>query len=128
MLSFADFLAEEQEKILYHGTMLKNLKMIQKQGLLPHIGKNKEEGEDDDVRVPAVHLTKNLTAAKWYATGGFNAKGGIKNKTKGVVLGVDVNHPALQHHKFVNDRHEIQSVMTPQSIPPAAIVSMQYVN
>jgi hypothetical protein len=112
-----------EQNLMYHGTPAANLKTIQKIGLRPMIGDNKETGEDDDPRYPRVHLTKSLTTAKWYAKGGVNAKPfSHKRQIKGVVLVIDVD--LLPNHRFMNDPHEHMAVMTAKPIPPDAIVDV----
>lgn len=112
-----------EQQLMYHGTPAANLKAIQKTGLKPIIGANKETGEDDDPRHPLVHLTKSKTVAKWYAQGGVNAKPfSHKRQIKGVVLVVDLD--LLPNHRFKADPHEHQAVYTDKAIPPDAIVDV----
>jgi len=118
MLTFAQFVSEE---LMYHGTPRKNMKSILKYGLMPSIGINKLNGEDDDRSEDerndsAVHLTKHYPTARWYAAGGFG-----KKSNKGAVFTVDTDHPSLKNHKFDHDPHEHQSVIVRKPIPPEAL-------
>lgn len=123
MKSFTQFI---RERVLYHGSPLKNLASIESQGLVPSIGTNKHAGEDDTPTHAAVHLTTSEKIAQWYAQGGFAAdKSGTKGK--GVVFAIDTTAPELEHATFSDDPHEENSVMCPDPIPPSAILSKRVV-